>query len=189
MPSKTGVEQSSSRAVEESRRDGRQLLDCSTRHRFGGPQGEAADEGREAAEEDLVVGGEQVVGPGDGVAHRALAGWEVAGTAGEERQASVEAVEEGPGGEDVAAGGGEFDREREAVEAMADRGEGGGRVVAGGEIRADSPGALDEEADGCGREGAIGRTRPVGLGQTQRRHRQVVLAVGVQHRTAGDKCL
>src|SRR5262245_62018568 len=58
----------------------------SPRDRFGRLQGETAGEDREAAEEGLLVGREQVVAPGDGVAHRLETGGGVAGTAGEEVQ-------------------------------------------------------------------------------------------------------
>ena len=58
-------------------------------------QREAAGEDGEAAEEGLLVGGQEVVAPGDRVAHGALARGAVARPAGQQRQAVVQAGQEG----------------------------------------------------------------------------------------------
>ena len=58
----------------------------SRRDRLGRLEGEAAGEDGQAAEEGLLLGVEQVVAPGDRVAHRLLAGRQVARPAGQQRQ-------------------------------------------------------------------------------------------------------
>ena len=54
--------------------------------RGGGREREAADEDGQAVEERLLVRVEQVVAPGDGVAHRLQAGRLIARPAGQQRQ-------------------------------------------------------------------------------------------------------
>ena len=51
------------------------------RNVVGGVEGEAAGEDRQPAEDRLFLGGQQIVAPGDRVAHRALTGRGVAGAA------------------------------------------------------------------------------------------------------------
>src|SRR3712207_649395 len=52
-------------------------------------EGEAAGEDREAAEQRLLVGREEVVAPGDGVAHRLEARRHVTRAAGKQREAAL----------------------------------------------------------------------------------------------------
>ena len=61
-------------------------------------QREAADKDGQPAEEDLLLRGEQVVAPGDGVAHRLLAGRQVAPAAGQQRQPLLQPGQQRPGG-------------------------------------------------------------------------------------------
>ncbi len=51
----------------------------------------AASEDRQAAEVDLLLGGEEIVTPGDGIAHRLLPCRGVAGTARQEWQPLLQA--------------------------------------------------------------------------------------------------
>jgi hypothetical protein len=53
-------------------------------HRLGRLQGEAADEDGEAAKQGLLIGGEEVVAPGDRVPHRAQPSRLIARTASQE---------------------------------------------------------------------------------------------------------
>ena len=61
---------------------------------FGRFQGQATGEDRQAAKERLLGGVEQVVGPGDGVAHRPQPGRDVPWPAGQQRQAAFQAVQQ-----------------------------------------------------------------------------------------------
>jgi hypothetical protein len=61
----------------------------------GGFQVETADEDGEPPEEPPLVGGQDVVAPGDHVAHRALSGREVSAAAREQRQPPLQAGEQG----------------------------------------------------------------------------------------------
>ena len=94
----------------------------SARDGFGCLQGEAAGEDGQPAEEGLFVGGEQVVAPGDRVAHGALPRGQVAGAAGQQAQPVGQARQEGGRGEGPHPGGGELDGQRQPVEAADDLG-------------------------------------------------------------------
>ena len=86
------VEESESRGTRESRSEtvsSSRLLDSSTPRlatRLGRLQREAAGEDGQPAEQSLFGRGEQVVAPGDRVAHRLQPRRQVAGAAGQERQ-------------------------------------------------------------------------------------------------------
>ena len=80
-----------------------------------GVEREAAGEDGEAPEERLLVRGEQVVAPGDRVAHRLLPGRQVAVAARQERQAPLQPGQQCRRREDLDAGGGQLDRQRQAV--------------------------------------------------------------------------
>ena len=71
-------------------------------HRLGRLEREAAGEDGQPAKERLLVRRQQVVAPGDGVAHRPLAGRQVARAAGQQRPAAAPA---GPAGPRAAGGG------------------------------------------------------------------------------------
>ena len=64
---------------------------------------------------------EQVVTPGDGIAHRLLTFGQITGAAGQERQTAVEPGEQGRRTQDVDAGRGQLDCEREPIQVLANR--------------------------------------------------------------------
>ncbi len=107
---------------------------------FGCLERAAPGEDREAGEELLLCGGEQVVAPLDGCAQGLLAGIGVA-AALEQVEAGGEALQDLGRGERLRAGGGELDGEREVVQARAELGD----LVGGLEL-----GARAEEGDGLG---------------------------------------
>jgi hypothetical protein len=74
--------------------------------------GEAAVEDRQAAQEVLRVGIEQLVAPVERRAHRALARGLVARSAGQHLETRVQAFEQLVGGESTEPGSGELDRQR-----------------------------------------------------------------------------
>ena len=67
--------------------------------------------------------GEQVVAPGDRVAHRLLPGGQVARAAGQQRQPPLQPGEQRRRREDLDARGGQLDGQRQAVQAAADLGD------------------------------------------------------------------
>ena len=96
--------------------------------RLRGLQGAAADEGPEAPEDRLLRGAEQVVAPGDRVAHRPVARRRVALPAGELGQPLVQPGQQRGGGEERAARRRQLDRQGQPVQPPADLGD-GRRVV------------------------------------------------------------
>ena len=122
---------------------------------LGGVEREAAGEDAELGEQPLRRRVEQVVAPVDRAAQRLLAARDVARAGAEEVEPAREAVEDRGGGEDLAAGGGELDRQRQAVEARADLLDQPLVVLAEREPRVDGAGAALEQRDrGLGGERA-----------------------------------
>ena len=105
------------------------------------PRACAAGEDRQAREQPLLAGVEQVVGPLDRRAERPLARVGVS-AAGEQVEAPREPLEDLRRRQDLRTGGGELDRERHVVEGAAERADGFVRL---GEARAG-----DEQLDGVG---------------------------------------
>ena len=93
------------------------------------------------------VGREQVVAPGDRVAHRALPRRQVAAAAGQQGQPLLEPGQERRRRQDLHPGRGKLDGQRQAVEAAADGGDGGGVCCSQREVRQARLRALDEERD------------------------------------------
>ena len=71
-------------------------------------------------EDGLLLGGEEVVRPGDGGAHRPLPLRQIAAAAGQERQAPVEPRQERCRWQQIRAGGRQLDGQRQPVEPPAD---------------------------------------------------------------------
>jgi hypothetical protein len=86
-----------------------------------GFEGATTGEHREAREESLLAGREQVMAPGDRRFERALAFRRVAGAAPQQREPLVESLEQCFRRQDLRARGGELDRQRQAIEVAADR--------------------------------------------------------------------
>ena len=87
-----------------------------------GLQREAADEDREPAEEALLLGCQQVVAPGDGIAHRLLPRRQVARASGQQRQPVLKSREQRCGREHLDPRRGQLDGQRQPVQSAADLG-------------------------------------------------------------------
>ena len=87
---------------------------------LGRLQAEAPGEHREAPQEDLLVGLEQVEAPGERRPQRLLPGHRRAAPAREQVERVVEALDDLCGGEDADPGRRELDRQRHPVEAVAE---------------------------------------------------------------------
>jgi hypothetical protein len=112
------------------------------RDHFGGGDVEPSREHREAQEQPLLVGPEQLEGPVDDGPERLVAAVTAAAAGPEQLEAGVEAVGEVVDGQGPDAGRGQLDGEREPVQGAADV--------------ADPP-----QEPGAGRELGVGRARPV----------------------------
>ena len=132
---------------------------------LGGLQREAPREDGEAAQQRLLVVGEELVAPVDGRLQGAVAGERGAAPVGEQAEAIVEPRRDLRDREHPRARRRELDGERDAVEPLADLGH-HGRVVALAR-------ALLEESDRLGRD--------------QRRHAEGVLAGEAQRLAAGGQ--
>ncbi len=98
---------------------------------------------------------QQVVAPGDGIAHGALSQGQVAAAAGQHEQALLQTVKQRARGQDADPGRGQLDGQRQPVKAAADRGNGRGVLGAQRERGLIRRCALQEERDG----GNIGQFR------------------------------
>jgi hypothetical protein len=88
---------------------------------------------------------EEVVAPGDRVAHRAQAGRLVARAAGEQWQPAVEPLQERRRRQRVGTGGGELDGEGQSIHPPDDRGHRRRVVGCRDEVGSDRPRSCDEE--------------------------------------------
>ena len=138
-------------ALLDQRRDAVERVEPAVAHagdRFGPRKVETASEDGQAAEEPLLSRVEQVVTPGDRVAHRPQAVRPVAGPPGQQRQGSLQPRQQRRRRQDGDAGRGQLDRQRQPVQPGADcrhrRLVGRGQ----GEVGTGRPGAGDEELDG-----------------------------------------
>jgi hypothetical protein len=122
--------------------------------REGGEAG-AVGERREGAEAVLVVGGEQVVAPGEGGGEAAAAGGAAGGRVGEEREPVVEPVEDLRDAQHAGASRGQLDRERQVVQGAAEPDD----VVAADRCGA----AAGRRVPGEQRDGVGLRQRPEGV--------------------------
>ena len=113
----------------------------------GGLERGPTGENREAGEEPLLVGIEQVIAPGDGVAHRLLARGEIARPALEDVQPAVEPSQQRIWREQTDARGGKLDGQRQAVQPRTDLDHGRGIVGRDLEAGLDRLRAIDEEAN------------------------------------------
>ncbi len=108
--------------------------------------------------EELLLGdGEQANTPGNGGMHGLLTCRAVGSATCQRSEKAVrQAVVQHDRREGVAAGGGQFDRERQPVELAADSGDGGRIVIGKGEAWMDGLGAGHEQPDRVG-PGKVGR--------------------------------
>ena len=99
---------------------------------LSGLQAEATDEDGETAEEVLLGRGQEIVGPGDGIGHRAQSRRLVGRTTAEQGQLGGEPGQEIGRHQDAAASGGQLDGQGQPVYPLTDGGY--GRGIAGREI-------------------------------------------------------
>ena len=125
------------------------IQDRGVSHQTRGDRFEGCTTGEdgEIAKERLVLGGKEIVGPGDSGAHGLVAVGGVLGAAGEDLEAVGEAGEEGAGREEFRASGGELDGKGQAIEAGANLGDCVGDFGGEGQVRLDGAGAVEEEGD------------------------------------------
>jgi hypothetical protein len=151
--------------------------------RLDGRHVEAVGEGRQPAQQRLLVGLQQVVAPIEGAAQRPLARGEVARADGVQPDRRVPARQHGRRGQHRHAGGRELDRQRQAIQAPADLGHRRDDVGRELEARVARPGADDEQRDG--RAGL--RLAAVRRGRAQRCQRQRPLGREPEHVPARDQ--
>jgi hypothetical protein len=113
-------------------------------HLLGRLERPTAGEHRQTGEQPSFSGIEQLVAPVDRGMERPLAGGDVPGSCGEDRQASLQPVEDRRRAQILHPCGGELDPQRQAVEPPRDLGHRARVVVRHGEARRDGARALDE---------------------------------------------
>ena len=136
---------------------------------------------------DLLVARQQVVAPGDRVAHRPLALGRVAPAPGQQRQPPRQAGQQGRRREEGAPGGGQLDRQRQPVQPVADGRHRPGVLVREGERGVGRPRPVDEEPDRGDSGQLVRRRQPVRVGHRQGRHGHDVLAGEAQGGPAGGQ--
>ena len=114
---------------------------------LNGLQGAPANEHRQASEEALLRLVQQIVAPGDRVAKRALSLRQITGTCCQERQASLEAGQQGARREQLHPRGRQLDGQGQPIQAPADLRHGTCVVIAEPELRAHGGGPLDKQRD------------------------------------------
>jgi hypothetical protein len=157
------------------------------RHVLDGLQRAAPHERPEAAEQPLLLLGEQVVAPADGVAEGLLPLRQVSRAAGQEREAPAQPPEHRLGVQQPDPGRRQLDGQRQAVQPLADLGD-GRRVLGGdGEVWPDLPRPLREQRDGGVLLDPLGQDRLPRGRQGQRRDRILALAAHPKGRPAGHQ--
>ena len=131
--------------LELYRRSGTLLL---PHHRLRRLEVEAARKDSQAAQGDLLGGGEQVVAPVHRRRQRLVPGHSSADPSGEQPEALIQSPGQVLGAEDPDAGGGELEGQGDAVEAPADLGDGGGVGLARTEAGLGPSCPLAEEGHG-----------------------------------------
>ena len=124
-----------------------------------GVQIESAEEDRKAAEQDALGPGEQGMRPVHRSAQCLLAAHRDSGTAGQQSEAVMQAVDDLGQRQRADPRGGKLDRQWHAVEPPADLDHGRAVVVGDGEARSGQAGAFGEQLDGF-----IGHGVPLALG-------------------------
>jgi len=100
------------------------------------------------AKQRLFIDRQQVIAPGDRVAHGLLSNRGIASTSGQERQPLLESVEQCRWGQHLDASGGQFDGQWQAIEAAADSGDSGRIVIRQRESRLHRRCARHKQGDG-----------------------------------------
>ncbi len=128
---------------------------------------------------------EQLVAPLDRASEGALAGRQVTWSPAEELEAAPQPVSQLLGREQLQPRGRQLDRERQAVQACGDVRYRGGVLVGQDKARPRFAGALEEQADGLGRRGGLGRDLGRGdRGKGERGDGQEVLAADPERLSA-----
>ncbi len=129
-------------------RDAGEGIDGARGHRRGGLQREATFVHGQRAEQRPFVRAEEVVAPGDGLAHAPMPVWGVAESFAQQLHEVAKPVVQGAGWEDGHPGRGQFDRQWETVEMRADVDDVRSRFRGDREAWRDRLGALLEQRDG-----------------------------------------
>jgi hypothetical protein len=127
------------------------------------------------------------VAPGDGVAHRAKAGGQVARPADEQRQPPRQPGQQRARRQQANPRRRQLDGQRQPVEAGADGGHGRRVGLGEAEIRARRPGAFGEQADRLISCQLLRQRQAGGIRKRERRHREGLLAVEVEDGPARDE--
>ena len=150
-------------------------------------QAEAADEDRQAPQEGLVAGREQVVAPLHRPLEGLVPGLTGAGPTGEEAEAVVEAGRDLLHAEGGGARRGQLDGEGDAVEAAADLGQGGGIGGSDGLVGVEGGAPVDEQPGRLVLQQRLDGGRRPRLGSGQRRDPPHHLARDVEGLAAGGQ--
>ncbi len=143
---------------------------------FGGLQRKPSGEHGKRPEQLLLVGRQQVVAPGDRVAHGLVTRLHVTGGAVQQREPIGEPVQHGLRGEHVQSRRRKLDRERQSIQRQAYLPNRGDVPRREGEVGAHGPRALDEEIDrGSGGDRAV-RVQRRDVSQPQVRYRVSLFA-------------
>ncbi len=154
-------------------------------HHLGRVQRAAAGEHAHPPEQRPFRLVQQLVAPGDGVAHGLLPAGQVMRPVGQHRQPAVQPGQQGRGGQEPGPGRGQLDGQRQSVQPPADPGHGRDGSGVQGQFRAGGAGTLHEQL--CGWRAGQRFRRDGGLGHGQRGDRVLAAAPHVQGDPAGDQ--
>ena len=154
----------------------------SAAHRLCGLHRAAALEHRQATKERLLLRSKEVVGPGDGLAHRPQSRRLVAAPARQQPQRVAQAPEQRLRREHAEARRRQLDPQWQPVQAPADRGDSRGVLDGKGEVRVGGSRPRDEERHCLGSSQVVQSDVMIGRGERQWRHGDDVLARDAQQR-------
>ncbi len=181
----------STRAASPSRMSASLVLPGSRRrgHRRGRLQRAAAGEDGQAAKEGLLGFAEEIVTPGDGLAHGLLPLRGVAGATGQQRQALRQPCAQGRRGQDLDPRRGQLQGQGQPFDLAADRRDRDGVVRRQRKPRPDLGRPLDKQPHGghAGQPGQRWRVRTLRRGQSEWFDRQLALPAQPQAGAAGGQ--
>src|SRR5918996_557669 len=162
-------------------------VETGTGHPLCGLQRPAAPERREASEQPLHFGFQEVVAPFDRSTEGSLTPREVARAPGEQREAPAEPFDERPRAQHLHPAGRELDRQGEAIEPSDDLRDGHGVAFGEAELATDGGRSLDEQHDGLARREGL-ELRTLRIWERERSDQILVLAGEMEgHSTGGQK--
>ena len=146
-------------------------------------------EDRQAAKELLLGRGQQVVAPLDRLAQRLLTFRQVACATSQQLERPFDAGQQFARRQDLDPGCGQLDRQREAVQPAADVDHRAGVLRRQREVGPACRGPLDEQRNRCTLHQRRRRGERIGSRERERRDRELLLAVDVEHDAAGHQNL